>query len=424
MVSRQALTNFLYGKISAHPLDAADRLLAQIPISFDPSIWELLVPWCCGATAVLAAPGGERDSGYLVRLAQDWKITHLHMVTSRLALLLEHPHFKDCASLSAIFCGGESMPPDLPEKLHQTLPLKLLNSYGPTETCISATTCQLVPGEIHSPDPIGRPNANLQIYILDQELQPVPEGVAGELYIAGQGLARGYLNQPAQTAERFIPNPFGPSGSRLYRTGDLGCYQADGQIEFLGRIDNQVKLRGNRIELGEIEHALEYHPQVRQAALLLRQAENGTRLSACVVLQAGEHTDGTTLRSYLSQRLPEYMLPADFCFLDSLPLQPSGKIDRLRLLNLDFLAHDQPAAYLPPRTRLEKELAEIFAQTLELEKVGLRDDFFELGGHSLLVMRCLVKIHQRFELELPMRTLFDAPTVEQLAVVISGLSSV
>ena len=307
------------------------------------------------------------------------------------------------------------MPPTLPERIFNHLAATITNNYGPTETCVSSTTYQLKPGTSLHRIPVGVPHGNTQVYILDRSLQPAPVGVTGELYIGGDSLARGYLNQPALTAEKFIPNPFGASGTRLYRTGDLCRYLADGNIEFLGRVDNQVKLRGNRIELGEIENALEYHPLVRQAVVLLQHAETGDHLAAYIVPNSSRSLDRQQLREYLKGRLPEYMLPGDYIILDALPLTPNGKIDLNRLPRSEITSLRDPKNYVAPRSPLEQILTRLFSMALEKDKLSVQEDFFELGGHSLLVMRLVAQINDIFQCELPLITLFKYPTVEQLA---------
>jgi amino acid adenylation domain-containing protein len=415
MVDHQALMNFIYWKMATYPMAFGDRMLQLTSISFDPSLWNFLEPLLQGAGVVLARPGSQRDIPYLVDVIQAQQITILQMVPSHLRLFMEEPRFLKCASVRSIFCGGENMPPTIPERISRNLAVTLTNNYGPTETCVSSTTYQLKPGTSPPRVPVGVPHGNTQVYILDRSLQPAPVGVTGELYIGGDSLARGYLNQPALTAEKFIPNPFGASGTRLYRTGDLCRYLADGNIEFLGRVDNQVKLRGNRIELGEIENALEYHPLVRQAVVLLQHAETGDHLAAYIVPNSSRSLDRQQLREYLKGRLPEYMLPGDYIILDALPLTPNGKIDLNRLPRSEITSLRDPKNYVAPRSPLEQILTRLFSMALEKDKLSVQEDFFELGGHSLLVMRLVAQINDIFQCELPLITLFKYPTVEQLA---------
>jgi acyl carrier protein len=251
--------------------------------------------------------------------------------------------------------------------------------------------------------------ANTQIYVLDSQLQPAPVGVTGEVYVGGDGVARGYLNHPDQTAERFVPNPFGAKPSaRLYKTGDLARFLAKGNIEYAGRNDFQVKIRGYRIELGEIELMLAQHPEVREAVVLARE-----RLTAYVVLNEQGTATAKQLKEFLKERLPEYMLPASFVVLDALPLTTTGKVDRNALPNQ--IGFDVEETYLAPRTALEQVLAGIFSQVLSLERVGVNDSFFDLGGHSLQATQVLSRVREAFQLELPLRALFKAPSVAGLA---------
>jgi thioesterase domain-containing protein/acyl carrier protein len=291
----------------------------------------------------------------------------------------------------------------------------LWNMYGPTETTIWSTVYEVRAG--NGPIPIGRPIANTQIYVLDRHLQPVPVGVPGELYIGGDGLARGYLNRPELTAERFIPNPFGDKpDARLYKSGDLARYLPNGDIEYLGRIDHQVKLRGFRIELGEIETALGQHPAVREAVVLAREdIADEKRLVAYIIPDQKQAPSISELRSFLNRKLPDYMIPSSFVTLDALPLTPNGKVDRRTLPAPDMLRPDLEKAFVAPRDRLELQLTKIWEQVLGLQSIGVRDNFFELGGNSLLVVRLFAQIEGVLGKNLPLATLFQAPTVEQLA---------
>ena len=284
-------------------------------------------------------------------------------------------------SLSAVLLGGEQLDQHLVDRTFAAMPeIEIWNLYGPTEATANACTGMVTP---HCSPTIGRPIANTQIYILDRQLQPVPIGVAGELHIAGDGLARGYLNRPELTAEKFIANPFSKvPGSRLYKTGDLARYLPNGNIELLGRIDNQVKIRGFRIELGEIESMLVQHPLIQQAVVLAREDTPGDhRLVAYAVATVGANPSADDLRRFLQQKLPDYMVPSAFMFLDSLPLTTNGKLDRKALPALDHSRPELDDAYTAPRTPVEEILAKIWAEVLKLDQVGIHDNFFELGGH-------------------------------------------
>jgi acyl-CoA synthetase (AMP-forming)/AMP-acid ligase II/acyl carrier protein len=275
--------------------------------------------------------------------------------------------------------------------------------------------------------PIGRPISNTQVYLLDSLLQPVPIGVPGEIHVGGTALARGYLNRPELTTERFVENPLrmpGVNSSRLYRTGDRARYLADGTIEFLGRLDDQVKIRGVRIELGEIEAVLEKHPKVQRVAVVIRDVGSFEKsLAAYVVVEDGEAVESGELRQFLQQTLPAYMIPSVFVELNTFPLTANGKIDR-RALPKPEGSDMQPAAnHTAPRTAMEKQLADIWSQTFNLEQVGIRDNFFELGGHSLLAMKLIARVRDVMQVELPLRQLFDTPTIEGIALSIDQQQS-
>jgi acyl carrier protein len=315
-----------------------------------------------------------------------------------------------------ILCGGEALQPDLAAQLI-TRGTSVWNLYGPTETTIysSAALCQseLSGGKV----PIGRPIANTRIYLLDGDLRPVPIGVAGELYIGGAGVARGYLNRSDMTAEKFIPDPYSVEpGARLYRTGDLACYLLDGNIEYLGRIDHQVKIRGFRIELGEIESVLSQHPSVLENVVMAREDTSGNnRLVAYIITRNVASVTISALRDFLKEKLPDYMVPSAFVFLDSLPLTPNGKLDRTALPQPDQTRPELIVTFVAPRSPVEELLAGIWATVLKVEKVGVHDNFFEIGGHSLLAIRVISRVHDTFGLNLPVRSLFENPTIEGLA---------
>jgi acyl carrier protein len=296
---------------------------------------------------------------------------------------------------------------------------RFFNVYAPTEATIYATAMQCAEGLRQSP-PLGRPISNMQVYLLDSYLQPVPVSVPGEIHIGGVGLARGYLNLPSLTAERFIPDPFGQTpGARLYKTGDMARYLKDGNIEFTGRNDFQVKVRGFRIELGEIESVLGGHPSVREAVVVARgNAPGEKRLVAYVVAHEGLQPSTSELRHYLKKRLPEYMLPASFVMLDAFPLTVTGKIDRNALPAPEQMRPEPAQNYVAPQTAVEEVLTGIFAEVLGVERVGIHDDFFEAGGHSLLATRVVSRVREAFEVELPLRKIFDEPTVGGLARVV------
>jgi amino acid adenylation domain-containing protein len=429
LISHRGICNRLLWMQSAFPLTASDRLLQKTPYSFDASVWELFVPLMSGAALVMARPGGHQDSAYLVRAVAEQKITVLQLVPSMLQVVLGERGIGECDSLRRVYCGGEVLPASLQERFHASLGAELHNLYGPTEVSIDATHWTCARGDERRAVPIGRPLSNVQVYLLDADMNPVPVGVAGELYVGGDNLARGYLNRPALTAERFVPNPFSNEpGARLYRTGDLARHLPGGEIEYLGRVDHQVKVRGFRIELGEIEAALRSHPSARDAVVLAREEESGEkRLIAYVVADAhdaapddSDDADALTiaaLREYVAERLPEYMMPSAFLLLDTLPALPNGKVDRHALLALEVKQPERGDG-AAPRTPVEEVLCAIWAEVLGVERVGVEDNFFDLGGHSLLVTQVVSRARQVFEVELPLRSLFETPTVAGLAATV------
>ncbi|MCA1568708.1 MAG: LLM class flavin-dependent oxidoreductase, partial [Acidobacteria bacterium] len=352
--------------------------------------------------------------------ARRYGATLMQCTPSMMRMLSLNPeNFDSLRSLRTLLLGGEALPPSLAAQVQEALPCQLINMYGPTETTIWSA-CHEVK-EIGSTIPIGRPIANTQIYILDRHLQPTPVGVGGELYIGGAGLAQGYLHRPALTAEKFIPDPFGNEpGARLYRTGDLTRYLPDGNIEFLGRIDQQVKVRGFRIELEEIEAVLGQHPNVREVAVMVSEETLGDqRLIAYVVPAQKPATLNSELRSFLSEKLPEYMVPSLFTMLDAFPLTSNGKINRQALLKLERPQPELKEGYLPPRNEMEQAVASIWQQVLKVERVGLHDNFFDLGGHSLLMVQVQSQLREAFKVDLPLIHILEHPTVGKLAKFLS-----
>ncbi len=332
--------------------------------------------------------------------------------------MLDDPLLKACRSLRWVCCGGESMPPDLPPRLFALLDVELYNLYGPTETAVDATWWTCPPGDLRSPVPIGRPISNAQAYILDQSGQPVAPGIPGELYIGGAGLARGYLNAPSLTAERFIANPFSQaSDARLYRTGDRCRWLAGGVIEFLGRLDHQVKVRGHRIELGEVESALLAFPSLREAALAVAAGTSGaSRLIAYIVGHAGaEPLSAGPLRRHLKDRLPEFMVPDLFVTLPALPRTSSGKVDRAALPAPPRQRNATARLYVAPRTALEEFLAGLWREVLQVDQVGTMDNFFELGGNSIGCAVLVNRLQKQIGHRVSVIALFDSPTVAGLA---------
>ncbi|WP_339436537.1 non-ribosomal peptide synthase/polyketide synthase [Pseudomonas sp. EL_65y_Pfl1_R32] len=399
-----ALTNRLCWMQQAYGLDGSDTVLQKTPFSFDVSVWEFFWPLMTGARLVVAAPGDHRDPARLVSLINAEQVTTLHFVPSMLQAFLQDAGVGACQSLQRIVCSGEALPVDAQQQVFAKLPRAgLYNLYGPTEAAIDVThwTCVDEGGDAV---PIGRPIANLGCYVLDGNLEPAPVGVLGELYLGGVGLARGYHRRPALTAERFVTDPFG-SGTRLYRTGDLARYRDDGVIEYAGRIDHQVKLRGLRIELGEIEARLLEHACVREAAVL---AVDGTHLVGYLVLQAPSEDWKAQVSMHLAAQLPDYMVPAQWVVLTQMPLSPNGKLDRKALPKPEAQGAD---AYQAPQSAIEQQVAAIWRDVLGVERVGLNDNFFELGGHSLLVLMLKERIRKVSGVGLSVSQLMLNPTV-------------
>ncbi|MDF5723207.1 MAG: amino acid adenylation domain-containing protein [Rhizonema sp. PD37] len=389
-------------------------VLFSTSICFDLSVFELFVPLSCGGKVILA-----ENALHLPQLPEVNNVTLINAVPSAIAELLRMNGVP--ASVSTVNLAGEALANQLVQQIYQHNHIqKVFNLYGPTEDTTYSTFALALKGHSNAP-PIGRPIANTQIYILDTDAQPVPIGVSGELHISGVGLARGYLNQPELTAVRFIPNPFNPNPrSRLYKTGDLARYLPDGNIEYLGRLDHQVKVRGFRIELGEIESRIAQHPNVRQTVVVARAEETGAqRLVAYIVPKAQPVPSISEWRSFLIQQLPEYMLPSAFVILDALPLTPNGKVDRRALRKPDIL-ESLETSFVAPRDLLELQLAKIWENVLNVSPIGVRSNFFELGGHSLLAIRLIAQIEQQCRKTLPLATLLQSPTIEDLASILRG----
>jgi amino acid adenylation domain-containing protein len=419
-IAHQSLVNLLCAMQKEPGIEAHDRLLAVTSLSFDIAALEVFLPLIVGARVVLASREVSMDGVLLQKYLHSSQATIMQATPATWRLLLNagwraHSQLK-------MFCCGEPLTVDLSQPLMAN-GARLWNLYGPTESTIYSTGTQVRdPAQIS----IGYPIANNQAYVLDSKLQPAPVGIAGELYIGGDGLARGYLNQPALTAERFVPDPYGKTeGGRLYRTGDLVRRMPDGCIDFLGRLDNQVKLRGFRIELGEIEASLNAFPGVRHGVVAMRGESAATmQLVAYLVPEPGIRLENTELRSALAERLPEYMVPSVFVQVAHLPLTPNGKVDRKALPDPEKSSGKLTPTYVAPRNTAELWLAEIWEQILGVRPVGVTNSFFELGGHSLLIVRLMDSIKSRWGRELPLTTLFQYPTIEKLAVLLRDRETV
>ncbi len=414
MNEHRAVVNRLLWMQEEYALGADDAVLQKTPFSFDVSVWELFWPLLTGARLVMARPGGHKDPDYLARIAGERRITTMHFVPSMLGYFLDEPELAARrASLKNVMCSGEALTKALVERFYERLPfVHLSNLYGPTEAAVDVTAWRCPRENVPANVPIGKPIANTKTYVLDARLEPVPIGVAGELYIGGVQVGRGYWNRPELTAERFIANPF-VAGERLYKTGDLARLLPDGSIEYLGRNDFQVKLRGFRIELGEIEARLAAYPGVREAVVTAPQDTSGEK-RLVAYYTAAEELDAQALRAHLMGALPEYMVPAAYVHLESLPLTPSGKLDRKALPAPDGSGYAS-RAYEAPAGELETALAAIWSELLKVERVGRHDNFFELGGHSLLAMRVLSRVRQAFALEAKLSDVFAHPTLASFA---------
>ena len=417
MISHEAIVNRLAWGQRESPLGPGDRAMHKTPLVFDVSVWELFWPLSTGATLVVARPNGHRDGRYLAELARAESVDVVHFVPSMLQVFLEDPrNARGLELVRLVVCSGEALTDSLRAAVHAATDAQLLNLYGPTEAAIEATAWRCGREGQGAPVPIGRPIANVITRILGHGDTPCPIGVAGELHLGGAGLARGYLDRPDLTAKAFVPDPLAAEpGARLYRTGDLARYRPDGAIEFLGRVDSQVKVRGQRIELPEIETVLREHPKVRDAVVVARRAATGDIGLVAYVVSDEDNTG--SLRSAVAQRLPAAMVPERFVTLDSLPHTTSGKIDRRALPDADLWVGDTPAGEpTPPLDAMEIELAELWSEVLGIERVGRGQHFFlDLGGHSLLALRMLGRAGARWPEVPDLATFLADPTIEGMA---------
>jgi amino acid adenylation domain-containing protein/non-ribosomal peptide synthase protein (TIGR01720 family) len=422
MNTHRAICNRLLWMQERYGLSGEDRVLQKTPFSFDVSVWEFFWPLLAGARLVVARPGGHREPSYLIDLIRERGVTVTHFVPSMLQAFLAEPQAATCRSLRQVVCSGEALPAELQRRCFEILPAELHNLYGPTEAAVDVTYWDCRRDDARACVPIGRPISNTSIHLVDRGMGLSPYGVSGELLIGGANLSRGYLGRPDLTAERYVPDPFAAEpGGRLYRTGDLACRLADGSIDFRGRLDHQIKIRGFRVELGEVEAVLAGIEGVREAAVGARtDAAGSTQLVAFVVPQgsgaaaAGSPSWAGALRAALQRTLPDYMVPAIFVQLAGLPLSPNGKLDRQALAAATLAASPPVSGYTPPRDGLEAVVAEIWAEVLGCERVGVHDHFLALGGHSLLAVRILSRLRSSLGVEIPLRLLFEKPTVSEL----------
>ncbi len=416
----RGVVNWLFWLQDAYRLSCSDAIMQKSPFTFDVSVREFFWPLLNGARLIVAKPDGHWDSEYLIESIGREHVTVMHFVPSMLRTFLKELPGEIPLSLARVICSGEALPLDLQNEFLRRLPdVALSNLYGPTEAAVEVTNWECRLEADRREVPIGRPIANIRMYILDKALNPVPIGVPGELHIGGAGVARGYLNRPELTAERFIPDPFNPKlGARLYKTGDLARYGTDGNIEYLGRMDYQVKLRGFRIELGEIETVLAQHPGILEAAVVMREDTPGDKtLVAYVVPKVKREVEipASELRRYLQQKLPQYMVPGIFVPLETMQHTSSGKMDRRALPKPQNLVAGVSGPIAAPRTLIEKSLSAIWAEVLGLQDVGIHDSFFELGGHSLKATWLISLVRRKFQVDIPLRLVFNSPTVAGLA---------
>lgn len=425
----RGVSNRLLWMQDRYGLTPADTVLQKTPFSFDVSVWEFFWPLLIGARLVIAKPGGHQDPVYLAQLIQHERVTVLHFVPSMLRTFLAEPTSSGCTTLRHVICSGEALTYDLQEKFFARLPCELHNLYGPTEAAVDVTHWTCVRGSKSPIVPIGRPVANTRMYVLNEQLREVPSGAEGELHIGGVQVGRGYHNRPELTAEKFIPDPFSADpADRLYKTGDLARWMPDGNIEYLGRLDFQVKLRGFRIELGEIESALGLHPAVRQAVVIaLEEPDREKRLIAYLTVRPGQRATVTELRDHLLARLPDYMVPALFVWLEEIPLSPNGKVDRRALPAPSTARPELAHPYAAASTDLERRLTVLWQEILKIDPIGIDDRFFELGGDSLGLAQAHGRLQTLLGREFPITTLFEFITIRTLAAhfdpATSGISS-
>jgi amino acid adenylation domain-containing protein len=413
-VEHRAVMNQLCWLKSTMSIDSSDRVLHKASLNFDASVVEIFAPLSTGAQLVLTKSQAESDVNYMVQLIRDREITFVDLSPFLLSALRRHHLIDKCVSMRRVVSGGDVLSVESCRAFHEKSSAALFNTYGPTEATVQSTFWHYEAESEIRTIPIGRPIANTQIYILDEEMQPVPVGVSGELYIGGAGVARGYVKRPELTAEKFVPNPFGrEGGERLYRTGDQGKWRGDGNIEFIGRIDDQVKIRGYRIELGEIEGVVSEHEDVEQAVVVAREEKTGEkRLVAYVVGRAGRRIESGELRRHVQKKLPEYMIPSAIVQMEELPLTVNGKVDRRALPEPEQQSVER---YVGPRTPVEELLCGIWERVLGLERVGIEDNFFELGGHSLLAAQVISRVRRILRAKIPLRMLFEKPSVSEIA---------
>ncbi|WP_217562679.1 non-ribosomal peptide synthetase [Paenibacillus sp. GbtcB18] len=419
MNAHKGVMNRLWWMHKTYGLDEEDRVLQKTPLSFDVSVWELFWPLMVGQRLIIAKPEGHKDPAYLVELIKEHKVTTIHFVPSMLNVFLEQDVLAACDSLRYVFCSGEALPYELQQRYFSKMNANLHNLYGPTEAAIDVTAWECRPDYEKKVTPIGKPIDNIQIYILDAKMQRLPAGIAGELYIGGIGLARGYYGRPDLTAAQFVPNPYSADpGERLYKTGDLARYWPDGTVEYIGRMDYQVKLRGFRIELSEIEHAVAQFPGVRENVATVREdMGSGKRLVAYVVPQEGRSIHPPELKQYLKSVVPDYMVPSLIVIMKEFQYLSNGKLDRKQLPVPQEGEYEREGAFVLPRTETEAKLAVIWSQLLGISQISVHDNFFELGGDSILSIQCVSRANKN-GIHMSTKQMMEHQTIAELAQVV------
>lgn len=416
VVTHRAIGNRVAWTVRQHGLSAADRVLQKTAVSFDAAGWEFFAPLICGATVALAPDGAERDPAALVAAVIRSGATVLQGVPSVLQLVTEEPDWPRCTSLRLVFSAGEPLHAELCQRLAAVPGVRVWNTYGPTECAIDVTAQPVDLDQRTGAVPIGRPLENLRLQVLDANRRPVPIGVVGDLYVGGAGLGRGYVNRPDLTAERFVPDEYGPAGARLYRTGDQVRWRSDRSLEFVGRADDQLKINGVRIEPGEVEAALAAHPDVRRA-VVVSFAEPAGRPRLAAYVSSRRPLTTVMLRSFLTDRLPDALVPAVFVPVAEFPLTTGGKVDRAALPPVETV---DGSAYLAPRTDAERLVARLWQELLDVDRVGAHDDLFQLGGSSLVTIRLASRLAAESGVRIELRELLTASTVEAQAALLTG----
>ena len=427
MVEQRGMINHLYAKIGDLALTDKDIIAQTASQSFDISVWQFLAALLVGGQVHILTDEIATDPTRLLTQVERSQVTILETVPSLLRAMLDQvasdSHSPDLSSLRWLIPTGEALSPELARQWFAHYPdIPLLNAYGPTECSDDVTHHPMYtsPAPDVSRIPIGRPIANTRLYVLDATFQPVPIGVPGELYVGGDGVGRGYLHEPQKTAVTFILDPFSTEpGARLYKTGDLGYWHPNGHLEFLGRIDHQVKVRGFRIELGGIESVLEQHAAVQTAVVMAREDVPGEkRLVAYVVPHQGLAPTAKELREFVREQLPDYMLPSAWVMLETLPLTPNGKVDRRALPSPDQSQSVSMKDFVAPAGPFEEKLAAIWCHTLRADQISTHASFFDVGGYSLLATQVIYRMNEEFQINLPLRSLYEAPTIAQMALLI------